>query len=25
VKKGEEVAVQLIDGSLEQTLKPQYP
>ena len=24
-KKGDEVAVQLIDGSLEQTLKPQYP
>ena len=25
VKKGEEVAVQLLDGSLEYTLKPQYP
>jgi molybdopterin molybdotransferase len=25
VKKGEEVAVQLLDGSLEQTQKPQYP
>ncbi len=24
-KKGDEVAVQLIDGSLEQTVKPQYP
>jgi molybdopterin molybdotransferase len=24
-KKGDEVAIQLIDGSLEQTLKPQYP
>ena len=25
VKKGEEVTVQLLDGSLEHTLKPQYP